>query len=56
MAEIMASVAADHIVMDKVKKHPELYGDIDNIVYERTKLVDKYVNILNEGLRVASGQ
>jgi hypothetical protein len=54
MAEIMASVAADHIVMDKVKKHPELYSDIDNIVYERTKLVDKYVNILNEGLRISS--
>ena len=56
MAEIMASVAADHIVMDRVKKHPDLYSDIDNIVYERTKLVDKYVNILIEGLRVVSGK
>jgi hypothetical protein len=56
MAEIMASVAADHVLMEKVKKSPEMFSDIDNIVYERTKLVHKYVNILVEGLRVTAGK
>jgi hypothetical protein len=54
MAEIMASVAADHVLMEKVKKSPEMFSDIDNIVYERTKLLHKYVNILVEGLRVTA--
>jgi hypothetical protein len=56
MAEIMASVASDHVLMEKVKKSPEMFGDIDNIVYERTKLLHKYVNILVEGLRVTAGR
>lgn len=56
MAEIMASVAADHVLMEKVKKSPEMFSDIDNIVYERTKLLHKYVNILVEGLRVTAGK
>jgi hypothetical protein len=56
MAEIMASVAADHVLMEKVKKSPEMFSDIDNIVYERTKLLDKYVNILVEGLRVTASK
>jgi hypothetical protein len=56
MAEIMASVAADHVLMEKVKKSPEMFSDIDNIVYERTKLLHKYVNILVEGLRVTEGK
>jgi hypothetical protein len=55
MAEIMASVAADHVLMEKVKKSPEMFSDIDNIVYERTKLLHKSVNILVEGLRVTAG-
>jgi hypothetical protein len=56
MAEIMASVAADHVLMEKVKKSPEMFSDIDNIVYERTKLLHSYVNILVEGLRVTASK
>ena len=56
MAEIMASVAADHVVMKKVKDHPELYSDIDNIIYERTKLTDGYISVLVEGLSVVIGK
>lgn len=56
IAEIMASVAGDHVLISKVAKDPSLYRDIDFIVYERTKLVDRYLRILVEGLRVTRGK
>ena len=55
IAEVMASVAGDHVLMLKVKRDPALMQDIDKVMYERTKLVDRYLRILLEGLRAASG-
>jgi hypothetical protein len=56
IAEIMASVAGDHVLITKVTKDPSMYRDIDLIVYERTKLVDRYLRILMEGLRATRGK
>jgi len=51
IAEVMASVAGDYVLMSKVARDPAMYRDIDNILYERTKLVDRYLKILLEGVR-----
>ena len=54
IAEVMASVAGDHILMLKVKRDPAVYQDIDKVMYERTKLVDRYLRIMLEGINVST--
>jgi hypothetical protein len=56
IAEVMASVASDHVLMMKVKRDPALLQDIDKVMYERTKLVDRYLRILIEGLRATANE
>jgi hypothetical protein len=53
IAEVMASVAGDYVLMLKAKQNPDLMHDIDLVLFERTKLVDRYLRILIEGLRAA---
>ena len=55
-AEVIASVAGDHVLRNKVTKDPAVYRDIDNIVFERTKVVDRYLRILLEGIRDVLGK
>jgi len=54
IAEVMALVASDHVLKIKVNRNPSFFQDIDKILYERMKLVDRYLRILLEGLRVPS--
>jgi hypothetical protein len=53
IAEVMASVAADYALMKKVTSDPGTFDDINRIVFEREKLVDRYLKILLEGLNAS---
>lgn len=48
--ETMASVAADYSLAKKVKRDPGMYSDVDAIIFERQKIVDRYLRIMLQGL------
>jgi hypothetical protein len=50
MIEVIASVAADFALARKVKKDPNLYSDVDEIIFERQRITDRYLRILMQGL------
>lgn len=51
MAEIMASVASDHVIRRQAERDPGRFATLDQTLFERTKILDRYLRILLEGLR-----
>jgi hypothetical protein len=56
MAEIMASVASDHVIRRQAERDPGRFATLDQTLFERTKILDRYLRILLEGLRQSEAQ
>lgn len=52
LAEIMASVAADHIIRVQAKRDPTRFPDVDQMIFSRTSLLVRYLRVLQQGLEI----
>lgn len=52
LAEIMASVAADHIIRMQAKRDPSRFPDVDQMIFSRTSLLVRYLRVLQQGLEI----
>jgi hypothetical protein len=53
LAEIMAAVAADHIIRVQAKRDPTRFPDVDQMIFNRTSLLVRYLRVLQQGLEIA---
>lgn len=51
IAEIMAAVATDHVIRRQAERDPSRFSSLDHTLFQRTKILDRYLRILLEGLR-----
>jgi len=52
LAEIMASVAADHIIRVQAKRDPTRFPDVDQMIFSRTSFLVRYLRVLQQGLEI----
>lgn len=51
IAEVMASVATDHVIRRQAERDPSRFLSLDLTLFQRTQILDRYLRILLEGLR-----